>query len=653
MGLDAPTVPDFQSDIYAQDAPTVESANNFEVDASHAPGPKNGNEAQWLIDGEDAMESIAKSIESAQKSVWLADWHLSPHVRLRRGKTELRLIDLLADVAQRVQVRVLLYRSVAAALNLYDDWAESILEGVNNKNIRVITHRPSIKNSHHQKIVIVDETEAHIGGIDLAYGRWDTRDHKLEPMTQPYSIVPDEKRNTKEVGIYDNYNANVPNAADPKNYVNTVRMPWHDVHVRIKGPAVEDIVNNFVERWNRYSPSATASPGGKFRAATYEKVIEKSKTSYSSSGNHQVQIVRSISSAAGGSRTEKGPNEAYVRMIKSAQHYIYIENQFFISDCPANKKFVHNEIASVVAQRISRAIWDEHQTGSQVPFRVILMLPAHPEGPLEDASTAFRILALQLNTLRFLRDQIGIAIGLRNAFVRTAKAIDGTSTISLNRSVNDYLSVYCLRNWKTIPYHKTGESGASGTIDVTEQIYVHSKMMIVDDNVTFIGSANVNDRSLLGDRDSEIGAVINDAAYMRAPLGGEERNVRQFARSLRKALWKEHFGEDFEDPSVDSTYARMREIALLNTAKLEKFPDVPRDSYKTFNEYLGVLKKERTLMQSGSRTVAGVGGLQGHATLFPLDWLASDPLQDGLYEGGIDTDTYTDLDDESPIVLPT
>lgn len=36
------------------------------------------------------------------------------------------------------------------------------------------------------------------------------------------------------------------------------------------------------------------------------------------------------------------------------------------------------------------------------------------------------------------------------------------------------------------------------------QVYVHSKIMIVDDRYALIGSANINDRSLLGSRDSEV-----------------------------------------------------------------------------------------------------------------------------------------------------
>ena len=35
-------------------------------------------------------------------------------------------------------------------------------------------------------------------------------------------------------------------------------------------------------------------------------------------------------------------------------------------------------------------------------------------------------------------------------------------------------------------------------------IYVHSKMMVVDDSYVIIGSANINQRSMAGSRDTEI-----------------------------------------------------------------------------------------------------------------------------------------------------
>lgn len=45
---------------------------------------------------------------------------------------------------------------------------------------------------------------------------------------------------------------------------------------------------------------------------------------------------------------------------------------------------------------------------------------------------------------------------------------------------------------------------------VTEIIYIHSKLMIIDDRTVLIGSANINDRSLLGSRDTELAVVIED-----------------------------------------------------------------------------------------------------------------------------------------------
>ena len=39
----------------------------------------------------------------------------------------------------------------------------------------------------------------------------------------------------------------------------------------------------------------------------------------------------------------------------------------------------------------------------------------------------------------------------------------------------------------------------------TFKVYVHCKLMIVDDQTVLIGSANINDRSMRGDRDSEVG----------------------------------------------------------------------------------------------------------------------------------------------------
>ena len=52
--------------------------------------------------------------------------------------------------------------------------------------------------------------------------------------------------------------------------------------------------------------------------------------------------------------------------------------------------------------------------------------------------------------------------------------------------------------------------GKIGGRPVTEIIYLHSKLMIVDDCRAILGSANINDRSMSGDRDSEICILIQN-----------------------------------------------------------------------------------------------------------------------------------------------
>eukprot|EP01121_Diplochlamys_sp_Union-15-3_P002137 TRINITY_DN11857_c0_g1_i1.p1 TRINITY_DN11857_c0_g1~~TRINITY_DN11857_c0_g1_i1.p1 ORF type:complete len:184 (+),score=10.67 TRINITY_DN11857_c0_g1_i1:593-1144(+) len=75
-----------------------------------------------------------------------------------------------------------------------------------------------------------------------------------------------------------------------------------------------------------------------------------------------------------------------------------------------------------------------------------------------------------------------------------------------------------------------------------EQIYVHSKLMIVDDRYVICGSANINDRSMLGDRDSEIALIVKGNKICNSMMNGKPYEVREFAHNLRIKLWAEHLG---------------------------------------------------------------------------------------------------------------
>lgn len=97
---------------------------------------------------------------------------------------------------------------------------------------------------------------------------------------------------------------------------------------------------------------------------------------------------------------------------------------------------------------------------------------------------------------------------------------------------------------------------------VTEIVYVHSKLMIVDDQSVICGSANINDRSMKGTRDSEIAVVIEDHNKVNSLLAGSAKKAGNFAIGLRKALYKEHFGitndeEQLLDDPIDKRLIKL------------------------------------------------------------------------------------------------
>ncbi|KAI9910667.1 hypothetical protein PsorP6_010164 [Peronosclerospora sorghi] len=104
----------------------------------------------------------------------------------------------------------------------------------------------------------------------------------------------------------------------------------------------------------------------------------------------------------------------------------------------------------------------------------------------------------------------------------------------------------------------------------TEQIYIHSKLMIVDDRCAIIGSANINVRSMNGDRDSEILLVIEDM------------------NKLRLHLFREHLGlsdddTSIADPTSDHTWHSIKSTALNNTKIFEAvFDCAPSNRMRAF-----------------------------------------------------------------------
>ena len=77
--------------------------------------------------------------------------------------------------------------------------------------------------------------------------------------------------------------------------------------------------------------------------------------------------------------------------------------------------------------------------------------------------------------------------------------------------------------------------------------------MIADDRVVICGSANLNDRSQLGDHDSEIAVVIEDFTPLQSNMNGQPWMASRFAASLRRELFRKHLGllppQDYKRPN--------------------------------------------------------------------------------------------------------
>lgn len=92
--------------------------------------------------------------------------------------------------------------------------------------------------SHHEKVVLVDNALACIGGLDLCYGRWDTHNFPLAdvfPDNLRATLFPGQDYNDARVADFENVQAW---AGNQQARSELGRMPWHDIHTMICGPAV-------------------------------------------------------------------------------------------------------------------------------------------------------------------------------------------------------------------------------------------------------------------------------------------------------------------------------------------------------------------------------------------------------------------------------
>src|SRR4051794_11016423 len=139
--------------------------------SAQATPPRPGNALELHVDGEDALRRIAEALDGAQHRVHLAGWFYSPGFRLvRDGSDERTLAERLAQLARRAEVRVLAW--AGAPLPLFRPSRATVREALAglqlDSRVQVAADaRERPLHCHHEKLVIVDDELAFVGGIDL------------------------------------------------------------------------------------------------------------------------------------------------------------------------------------------------------------------------------------------------------------------------------------------------------------------------------------------------------------------------------------------------------------------------------------------------------------------------------------------------------
>ncbi|KAG5525846.1 hypothetical protein RHGRI_032216 [Rhododendron griersonianum] len=566
---------------------------------AHVP---DGMLPEILLDGgkvfhqNKCWEDICHAILEAHHMIYIIGWSIYHRVKLVRESTkplpsggELSLGELLKYKSQE-GVRVLLL--------IWDDKT--------SHDKFLLKTVVGTLFTHHQKCVILDtqatgnnrKVSAFIGGLDLCDGRYDTPEHRLF-------------RDLDTVFENDFHNPTFTSRSRGP------RQPWHDLHCKIEGPAAFDIMTNFEQRWRK----AAKWRNFKLKKVTHwhdDALIKLDRMSWiltPSSGpngdsalrvndeedpeNWHVQVFRSIDSGSvkgfpkdvkeaesqnlvcgKNLQVDKSIHTAYVNAIRSAQHFIYIENQYFLgsSYCwPSYKNaggqnaelptsFNYPECCADNLIPMELALKIASKINANERFSAYIVIPMYPEGvPTSAAMQEILFWQVRLKSHHFP----GQTMTMMYKIIAEALERAGLSDCY---HPQDYLNFYCLGKREASSPESSAqpnqppENRALGLAQKFRRfmIYVHAKGMIVDDEYVIIGSANINQRSLDGSRDTEIAMGAYQPNYSWAK---KKTHPRGQVYGYRMSLWAEHLGkleDSFRQPHTVECVKLVNKIAKQN-----------------------------------------------------------------------------------------
>ena len=167
----------------------------------------------------------------------------------------------------------------------------------------------------------------------------------------------------------------------------------------MRGDAALDVARNFIERWNHHRDTLNKTQRyPKLEERTFDDDVVKPSPSsdltengessrWEDSGTCIVQVIRSMDLWSGASRLDRSIYGAYLKAVNSAQHYIYIENQYLSSNIAGGG--VENTVMLRILDRL------REKMRLKETFRVIIVLPQ----PEETGDSAMELLRWQYQTI--------------------------------------------------------------------------------------------------------------------------------------------------------------------------------------------------------------------------------------------------------------
>ncbi|CAI9784961.1 unnamed protein product [Fraxinus pennsylvanica] len=395
---------------------------------------------------EKCWHDIFDAIRQARRLIYITGWSVWHKVRLVRDDNSVScstLGELLRSKSQE-GVRVLLlvwddptsgsilgYRT-DGVMQTHDEETRRFFK---NSSVQVLLcprvagkryswvkqREVGVIYTHHQKTVIVDadarnnrrRITAFLGGLDLCNGQYDTPQHHIFRTLKTWHT--DDYHNPTYAG----------------SVTGGPREPWHDLHCKIDGPAAYDVLTNF-EEWIpdvlglSDAPCVSDDDPQSWHIQVFHSIDSNSVRGFPK--DPKEATMRNLVCGKN-VLIDMSIHTAYVEAIRAAQHFIYVENQYFIGssynwssykDVGANN-LIPIEIALKIANKI-RA----HER-----FAAYIVIPMWAEGNPTGAATQ-RILFWQHKTMQMMFETIYKAlmeVGLEDAY-----------------SPQDYLNFYCLGN---------------------------------------------------------------------------------------------------------------------------------------------------------------------------------------------------------------